>query len=43
MTHDEKYTEDTEGTTYKNFRSYKEYRVKILIYNNFYTLIKFIY
>ena len=34
MTHDEKYTEDTEGTTYKNFRSYKEHRVKILIYNN---------
>ena len=34
MTHEDKYTEDTEGTTYKNFRSYKEHRVKILIYNN---------
>ena len=34
MTHEDKYTEDTEGTTYKNFRTYKEHRVKILIYNN---------
>ena len=34
MTHEDKYTEDSEGTTYKNFRTYKEHRVKILIYNN---------
>jgi hypothetical protein len=34
MTHEDKYTEDIEGTTYKNFRTYKEHKVKILIYNN---------
>jgi hypothetical protein len=34
MTNEEKYTEDTENTTYKNFRTYKEHKVKILIYNN---------
>jgi len=34
MITDDKYIEDSEGTIYKNFRSYKEHRVKILIYNN---------
>jgi len=34
MIDEEKYIEDTENTTYKNFRSYKEHKVKILIYNN---------
>ena len=34
MTNEDKYTEDSEGTTYKNFRTFKEHRVKILIYNN---------
>ena len=34
MTNEDKYTENIEGTTYKNFRTYKEHRVKILIYNN---------
>jgi hypothetical protein len=34
MTNEDKYIEDSEGTTYKNFRTYKEHRVKILIYNN---------
>ena len=34
MTDEEKYIEDSENTTYKNFRTYKEHKVKILIYNN---------
>jgi hypothetical protein len=34
MTHEDKYTEDIEGSTYKNFRTYKEHKVKIIIYNN---------
>jgi hypothetical protein len=34
MTNEDKYIENVEGTTYKNFRTYKEHRVKILIYNN---------
>ena len=34
MTHEDKYIAELEGMTYKNFRTYKEHRVKILIYNN---------
>ncbi len=34
MTNNDKYIETDEGVTYKNFRTYKEHRVKILIYNN---------
>jgi len=30
----DKYTEQSTGITYKNFRAYKEHKVKILIYNN---------
>ena len=34
MDNDEKYIEECSGLTYKNFRAYKEQKVKILIYNN---------
>ena len=40
MITNDKYIEDTEGTTYKNFRSYKEHRVKILIYKLFDNIIE---
>ena len=35
MNNEEKYTEIETGTIYKNFRAYKEHKIKILIYNNF--------
>ena len=31
---EEKHTDDVDGSTYSNFKSYKEQKVKILIYNN---------
>jgi len=34
MDNNEKYIEKSSGITYKNFRAYKEHKVKILIYNN---------
>ena len=34
MDNTDKYIEQSTGVTYKNFRAYKEHKVKILIYNN---------
>jgi hypothetical protein len=34
MEDEEKHTDDADGTTYSNFKSYKQQKVKILIYNN---------
>ena len=34
MDDESKYTDQTSGKTWKNFRAYKEHKVKILIYNN---------
>lgn len=35
MTTEDKYISMENDRSYKNFRTYKEYKVKILIYNNF--------
>ena len=34
MEDDKKHTDDADGSTYLNFKSYKQQKVKILIYNN---------
>lgn len=34
MEDDKKHTDDVDGSTYSNFKSYKQQKVKILIYNN---------